>query len=582
MSKNIRHILNGLFALTTTNVVVISSCAQNPIEKILSPDQSIVDAQLSIHNATVATFNNFKYDGYFNPRDIVVNNTFKSGFASFESSISGWNATNKTFSVKLVIRNVFATSVSGEFSFLYRNKPVSFNSKEFTVNLVPYTQIIAPENLSQTITLSPDGNDIYAVFENFKYKNFRDLTLLNVSCDFQSEGVLFEPTIINPTETTFDVSVKISNAKECSVTGSFSFTYNDILVVNSPTEQFTININDSLSINVPPTYTINQNVEIGDIITVKFHHFSFTGDFDASLLKIENTFSSFGSSFRSYISDINYTNKTFSVAVDCDVGSTPDKVLTSSFKFYYNNHRILSDNISYNLNLMVPVPDNMFNIELDSTTQRNVLKGFNATIDDLEPYNTVSIPSIVNEIGAQAFQNNEAFNSCITFLNFDKCINLQQIGRNAFDGCYSIRNELVLPNNSLTFIGSEAFKNCNYIPGSLVLPNNVQKIETNAFENCSKIEKVVFNRRLLSITNPLESTLFNGCSSLKMIDLSMYDSIPEWISTVGNAIFGFINSNGGQVYIGKSKQKDWEEKWSEYIFSERYCYLQGDWSLILI
>ena len=69
---------------------------------------------------------------------------------------------------------------------------------------------------------------------------------------------------------------------------------------------------------------------------------------------------------------------------------------------------------------------------------------------------------------------------------------------------------------NLERIGSFAFSGCTAIAGEVKIPSNVTTIEVAAFENCTSIEKVVYNASCEYVPNQC----FNGCTSLNSVTLS--------------------------------------------------------------
>ena len=102
------------------------------------------------------------------------------------------------------------------------------------------------------------------------------------------------------------------------------------------------------------------------------------------------------------------------------------------------------------------------------------------------------VPSTLNHISLVDIRNN-AFkgNTYLNFLDFESATNLERIGSFAFSGCTSIA-------------------------GEVKIPSNVTTIEVAAFENCTSIEKVVYDASCEYVPNQC----FNGCTSLNSVTLS--------------------------------------------------------------
>ena len=103
---------------------------------------------------------------------------------------------------------------------------------------------------------------------------------------------------------------------------------------------------------------------------------------------------------------------------------------------------------------------------------------------------------------------------------------------------------------NLERIGSFAFSGCTAVAGEVKIPSNVTTIEVAAFENCTSIEKVVYNASCGYISNQC----FNGCSSLNSVTLNdtvdrigdyafancrnlAYFEIPTTVSDISDAAF---------------------------------------------
>lgn len=123
----------------------------------------------------------------------------------------------------------------------------------------------------------------------------------------------------------------------------------------------------------------------------------------------------------------------------------------------------------------------------------------------------VRIPAGIATIAAGSFMKHYSITevyvsySVATIENnaFELCTNLQTltfegspsavgmtIGKQAFIGCYALKNVIFEKESAVTEIGEEAFSGCNAL-GDLTLPTTLTKIGSLAFKNCLSIRKIV-------------------------------------------------------------------------------------------
>ena len=107
-----------------------------------------------------------------------------------------------------------------------------------------------------------------------------------------------------------------------------------------------------------------------------------------------------------------------------------------------------------------------------------------------------------------------AFENCKNLIKVDVMRDIVYVGEGAFKGC-SKMNSFVFRGKS-DFIYSNAFENCTALT-NLTMPNGETKIEQYAFLNCTKLNKITFVKDSRIIGN--ESTIFEGCSSLKIFNV---------------------------------------------------------------
>lgn len=93
------------------------------------------------------------------------------------------------------------------------------------------------------------------------------------------------------------------------------------------------------------------------------------------------------------------------------------------------------------------------------------------------------VPEGLQMIGNYAFRN-----SGLTNLPFGKQIT--SIGNNAFDGCYSLKGDIVFT-ETLSSIGDGAFQNCNLLTSVDMSQYKGYQIPNSIFQGCSSIRKVI-------------------------------------------------------------------------------------------
>ncbi len=186
---------------------------------------------------------------------------------------------------------------------------------------------------------------------------------------------------------------------------------------------------------------------------------------------------------------------------------------------------------------------------------------------------SVSIPKSVTSIGA------DAFDECSSLEKIDVDINNQYF-TNDQNGVLFNKDKTILlryPDaNGITNytvpgtvnkINTEAFSNCTRLK-SVTISNNVTTIGIKAFYNCTKLENIVFGKNVKSI----ETQAFYGCKALKEVTLGnnvetigmeafeecrslTSVSIPLTIKTIGLHVFHNCTSLKDVYYAGT--QEEW-------------------------
>lgn len=181
-----------------------------------------------------------------------------------------------------------------------------------------------------------------------------------------------------------------------------------------------------------------------------------------------------------------------------------------------------------------------------------------------------SFPNTLKSINYRAFQDCSNLEAAILGDN------VEDIWGSAFEGCSSLKQ--VSFGDKLISIGQWAFRNCTGLQGDVIIPQTTTTIETEAFINCSSLNRVVINGPLSDVgdntfancvalenveiaegTLYITKGMFTGCTSLKTVNIpnsvkhinesAFWDcsslteiTIPENVTYFGDSIFGGCSS----------------------------------------
>lgn len=196
--------------------------------------------------------------------------------------------------------------------------------------------------------------------------------------------------------------------------------------------------------------------------------------------------------------------------------------------------------------------------ESDLVIPEGIVSIAGGTFKDNNYIKTISFPSTLREIGAQAFLN------CKNITTIELPANIVSLGKACFYGCKNL-SKVVIPDSlidletntfyscsnltevtfgeKLSSIGEKAFYDCKILKdiklggnvrrihseafsgcsmlSSIELPDTIEEIGREAFENCASLEKITIPRGI----HRLNKMTFSGCSKLAQIQLP--DSIEE-------------------------------------------------------
>ena len=124
---------------------------------------------------------------------------------------------------------------------------------------------------------------------------------------------------------------------------------------------------------------------------------------------------------------------------------------------------------------------------------------------------TIVLPSTLEKISTKGLM----LNSALKNVNLEDCVNLTNIGEEAFSGCSQLQT-LTIPNN-VTVLGSKAFYDCLSLV-SINLPVSLKTLNPYAFYNCKNLETVIFEDDLmLDFWNA--TSCFTNCTNLTNLQL---------------------------------------------------------------
>ncbi len=180
------------------------------------------------------------------------------------------------------------------------------------------------------------------------------------------------------------------------------------------------------------------------------------------------------------------------------------------------------------------------------------------------------LPDSVCKIEECAFSEFEKLES----VDMSNCINLTEIGKEAFSKCTNLERVVFPPN--LEKIDYSAFESCENLK-EISLPQSLKEIGGRAFAKCKSLEKIEVSSNLDTLgescfgwSEKLESIDFSGCDKLTILPKDIFcgcislEEI-EWpvnLKEIGDSAFGGCES------LRRIDLPDSIEKLGGWIFSE--------------
>ena len=184
---------------------------------------------------------------------------------------------------------------------------------------------------------------------------------------------------------------------------------------------------------------------------------------------------------------------------------------------------------------------------------------------------TVSLPTTLNSIGYRSFEGTAiknlvipegvkivatgAFANCNSLLSVSLPSTITELHSSGsyddygvFVNCKNLQTVTFAPNEDTdAYIGREAFKNCLSLQ-SVDIPGNYSSIGDSAFEGCTKLSSLKYNKSSNDYANQsIGSYAFLGCSMLKTVSLPTTLNSIGYRSFEGTAIKNLVIPEGVKI-----------------------------------
>ena len=137
----------------------------------------------------------------------------------------------------------------------------------------------------------------------------------------------------------------------------------------------------------------------------------------------------------------------------------------------------------------------------------------------------IILPDSVCKIEEEAFSEFSKLES----VDMSNCINLTEIGKEAFSNCTNLERVVFPPN--LENLGDNCFRDCEKLESiDLSSCDGLKKLPQDIFTGCTSLEEIEWPANLEEI----EACAFCGCESLRRIDL------PDSVERLGEDIFAGV------------------------------------------
>ena len=151
------------------------------------------------------------------------------------------------------------------------------------------------------------------------------------------------------------------------------------------------------------------------------------------------------------------------------------------------------------------------------------------------------------------------FENCKDLTNVEIVNNLVYVGAKAFNNCGKLEKVVFSENAGSEFIYEKAFNNCTALE-EVTLPNSATHYEKEAFNNCANLTKVLFQANSYISVN--DGSIFTGCSNLTTFTVDENNKNYK----VNNNLLTSLD--GLTIYLAANGYN-----YNEYIIPEGYEYI---------